>query len=92
MVEVSEVRASRVRWYENSRCAMRSSFCWRRSSQVVAVVVVGVVGLRGAGMGEGVVRMLELELDGSVVLAVAVPPPSVTVNLVPRGVLVLLLL
>lgn len=100
MVDVSEekeeseeealVRASRVRWYESSRWAMRSSFCLRRSSVVVGV---GVVDL-GAGIGEGEVLMLELELEGSVVAVVVVvsvlAPPSVTMNLVPRGVPVLL--
>ena len=69
---------------------MRSSFCLRRSSVVVGV---GVVDL-SAGMGEGEVLMLELELEGSVVAVVVfvfvVVPPSVTMNLVPRGVLVLL--
>lgn len=101
MVEVSEerleealVRASRLRWYESSRWAMRSSFCLRRSSQVV-VGRVGVVGL-GADMGEGEARMLELELEGSAVdimpVVVIVPPPSsMTMNLLPRGVLVWLL-
>ena len=94
-LEEALVSASRVRWYESSRWAMRSSFCLRRPSQVV--VGVGVVGL-GKGVGEGEVRMLELELDGSVVavavaVVVIVPPPSssVTTNLVPRGVLVWLL-